>query len=44
MECTKCKLQYVDKAEVELNLRINNNPEVKCSSSKLTFGTKRSRF
>ena len=25
MECTKCKLQYVSKAETELNLRINNH-------------------
>ena len=25
MECTKCKLQYVGKAETELNLRINNH-------------------
>ena len=25
MECTKCKLQYVGKAEMELNLRINNH-------------------
>ena len=25
MECTKCKLPYVDKAETELNLRINNH-------------------
>ena len=24
-ECTKCKLQYVGKAETELNLRINNH-------------------
>ena len=24
IECTKCKLQYVGKAETELNLRINN--------------------
>ena len=23
MECTKCKLQYVGKTEMELNLRIN---------------------
>ena len=27
MECTKCKLQYVGKAETELNLRINNHRE-----------------
>ena len=25
MECTNCKLQYVGKAEAELNLRINNH-------------------
>ena len=25
MECTKCKLQYVGKAETDLNLRINNH-------------------
>ena len=25
MECTKCKLQYVGKAETELNLKINNH-------------------
>ena len=25
MECTKCKLQCVGKAEAELNLRINNH-------------------
>ena len=25
MECTKCKWQYVGKAKVELNLRINNH-------------------
>ena len=25
MECTKCKFQYVGKAETELNLRINNH-------------------
>ena len=25
MECTKCKLQYVGKAETELNRRINNH-------------------
>ena len=25
MECTKCKLKYVSKAETELNLRINNH-------------------
>ena len=25
MECTKCKLQHVGKAETELNLRINNH-------------------
>ena len=25
MECTKCKLQYVGKAERELNLRIKND-------------------
>ena len=25
MECTKCKLQYVGKAETELNLRMNNH-------------------
>ena len=25
MECTKCKLQYVDKTETELNLRMNND-------------------
>ena len=27
MECTKCKLQYVRKAETELNLRTNNYPK-----------------
>ena len=26
MECKKCKLQYVGKAERELSLRINNHP------------------
>ena len=25
MECTKCKLQYVSKAETELNLRTSNS-------------------
>ena len=25
MKCTKCKLQYVDKSETELNLRISNH-------------------
>ena len=25
MECTKCKIQYVGKAETELNLGINNH-------------------
>ena len=25
MKCTKCKLQYVAKAETELDLRINNH-------------------
>ena len=42
MECTKCKSQYVGKAETELYLRINNYR--KCNSSKSTFRTKRSQF
>ena len=25
MECTKCKLEYVGKAETKLNLRINSH-------------------
>ena len=25
MECTNCKLQYVGKAEMDLNLRIDNH-------------------
>ena len=38
----KCKLQYVDKAETELNgFRCS---EVECDSSRLTFCSKISRF
>ena len=25
LECTKCKIQYVEKAETEFNIRLNNH-------------------
>ena len=29
LECTKCKIQYVGKAETELNIRLNNQEKDK---------------